>query len=404
MARNRKQFLFWLMLAIPYFKPAIFAEISWLAVLENLFNYWRLAAAGLLAVLYLRRVILDRRISPVMVGLGIYEAAIVLSTVTGSRNWFYVLNCAATMMSFCMLLELTVREDPLLALDVCIWPLTFQLTVNFILLTVFPYGILQGGKFGNAFNYMAIDNQLAAFVLPWIVLCCLRDTMCRGELRFLGYYAVVIGMLTELLVWSATGMVTIFLLIVYVLFFYLRRGEILGNHLTFLAGTFGMFFGIIVLRLQMILSGLVEGVLQKGLSFTGRTELWDTARDMFLEKPWLGWGLGLQGKVYRMRKGRYYPAHSVIYEILIQGGVLAMSGFLVMLVSAGQKLLEYRRHPYACLISAGLLCFGVVGSMESYIDNNAVLLFGLFFLAWRLPEIIEKRDIPPLPVLAEERG
>lgn len=387
--------VFWILLAFPYFKPAVFAQLEWAELLENVFNVWRMAAAGVIAVLYLIDLWKTRKISPVMIGLWIYEAAIILSTVIHRHNYFYLLNTSATMVSFCMLLELSIKEDPLYPLDAIVCPLTIQITINFILLCCFSQGIVRGGGYNNAFNYLAIDNQMAAFMIPYIVAVCLRSDMMHGDLNWFCYYAVIICMTSVLLVWSATGVMVMFLMLVFVFFFYKRRWQTLFNYCTAMGAAFAFFFGIIVLRLQNVFAFLIEGVLQKGLSFTGRTVLWDLARDTFLSSPWIGKGLGLSGTVYRIQKGRYYPAHSIFYEVLVQGGICAMAGFLTMITAAGKQLMIYRKHPYACLLSAGLLAYGMVGSMESYVDNNAVALFGLFFLSYHIGTLIYGKTMPP---------
>lgn len=391
---SNRRLVLWLLLAFPFFKPAVFAELEWAAALENIYNVWRMAAAGVIAVLYVIDLLKRKKLSPVMLGLWIYEISIMIATVMNGRNYFHLLNVTATMVSFCMLVEMTVREDPKLCLDVLTAPVAVQIFINFVLLLCFPQGIVRGGGYNNAFNYLSIDNQLAAFMIPHVVVVCLRSTMKKGDLDFFAYYTIVICMLTLLLVWSATGMVTMAAIMVFLFFFYKRRGQFLFNFLTAVTGMFGMFFGIIVFRLQNIFAFFVEDVLHKGLSFTGRTVLWDIARDMFLEKPFLGHGLGLQGRIYRVSKGRYYPAHSVIYEILVQGGICAMAGFMTMLLSAGKQLLIYRKHPYAALLSAGLLVYGVVGSMESYVDSNSVLWFALIFLSYYVGTLIYEKETP----------
>ena len=69
--------------------------------------------------------------------------------------------------------------------------------------------------------------------------------------------------------------------------------------------------------------------------------------------------LAQSGKVYRLRRHKYYHAHNVFLEILMEGGFCALLCFFMMLASAVKQLMIYRKHPYACLIAAGLMACGV---------------------------------------------
>ena len=181
--------------------------------------------------------------------------------------------------------------------------------------------------------------------------------------------------------------------LIFLLFFYERRLQILFNFTTSFAVGVGLFFSIVLFRLQNLFAFFIEGVLHKGLSFTGRTDIWDKAIEMILESPFLGYGIAQSGKVYRLSKGKYYHAHNAFLEILVEGGVFALIAFLMMLERAGRQLLIHRRHPYACLLSAGLMAVGVMTTMEPFLDSNGLLIYGLVFLGYYVERLIRARDM-----------
>jgi O-antigen ligase len=155
-----------------------------------------------------------------------------------------------------------------------------------------------------------------------------------------------------------------------------------------------MFFSIVVLRLQNIFSFFIEGVLHKGLSFTGRTDIWDKAIAMILESPFLGYGIAQSGKVYRLSKHKYYHAHNAFLEVMVEGGVFALIAFLLMLERAGRQLLIYRRHPYACLLAAGLMSAAVMTTMEPFLDSNGLLIYALVFFSYHVGSLIAGKPVP----------
>ena len=134
---------------------------------------------------------------------------------------------------------------------------------------------------------------------------------------------------------------------------------------------------------------------RQGLRFTGRPDIWDKAIKLFLESPFLGYGIAQSGKVYRISKGKYYHAHNAILEVLVEGGVFSAIAFVMMLERAGRQLLIYRRHPYACLLSAGLMSCALMTWMEPFLDSNGLLIYGLVFLSYHVGTLIHGTETAP---------
>ena len=164
-----------------------------------------------------------------------------------------------------------------------------------------------------------------------------------------------------------------------------------------MAAGFGMLFGIVIFRLQNVFGFLIEGVLHKGLSFTGRTELWDLAIEKILKYPWLGCGYAHPtGKVYRLAKGKYYNAHNVFLEVLLEGGILAAVPFVLMLAIVTNQLMRFRKTETAAILSSALLALALVTSMEEFLDSGGILIYGLLFFAYHIGTIINGKDTPPI--------
>lgn len=386
----------WMLLVIPYFKPALLGVLPGTELLETGFDLWRLAAALVICGIYLCRMIgQKRKPSPVLVGLGIYLGGIVVPALMHQGTLWSTANYVLTIFTFCMLVELSLRAGPETTLDMLVLPMTVLVLANFVLMCIYPYGICDGGTYGYNYNLLGIDNFLAPILIPYMFLVCLRSTMKTGGLDWFAYVMIAVSSLSITLVWAATGMMGMAVALVFLLFFYQRRGQTLFNFTTTMLVAFGLFFCVVVFRLQEVFAFIIEGVLHKGLSFTGRTDIWDEAICMFLASPVLGYGVSQSGKVYRLIKGKYYHAHNAFLEILVEGGLISMTGYLFMLERAGQQMLIYRRHPYTCLISAGLMACFMMMSMESYLDSNGLLIYALIFLGYHVGTLIEGKETPP---------
>ena len=110
--------LFWILLATPFFKPALLGVLEGTDFLETCFDLWRMAAAGVIVLLYLYEMIRQRRKpTAVLLWLCAYLGFVGLSTVLHGSNYWAILNHVVTIVSFCMLLELSLRRGPMVTMD-----------------------------------------------------------------------------------------------------------------------------------------------------------------------------------------------------------------------------------------------------------------------------------------------
>ena len=61
MDRSTLKRLFWIVLTIPYLKPALLGVLEGTELLETAFDLWRMAAAGVVVLLYLYEMVRQRR-------------------------------------------------------------------------------------------------------------------------------------------------------------------------------------------------------------------------------------------------------------------------------------------------------------------------------------------------------
>lgn len=389
--------LFWILLCTPFFKPALLGVLEGTERIETLFDIWRMAAAVVIVLRYFYEMLREkRRPSGAMLWLWGYLGFVALSTALHGTNYWAAANHAVTIAAFCMLLELSLRRGPEVTMDMLFYPLTVLILANFLLECLYPGGICTGGTYNYSYNFLGIDNLLAPILVPYMFLTALRSTMRHGDLDWVSYTMIGVSALSLLLVWSATGLMGLLVALVFLLFFYQRRWQTLFNGATAMLSGFALFFGVVLFRLQEVFSFLIEGVLHKGMSFTGRTEIWDEAIRRILASPALGYGLAQSGKVYRLRKHKYYHAHNVFLEILMEGGFCALFCYLMLLAASVRQLMIHRKHPYACLISAGLMACAVMTSMEPFLDSNGLLIYGLIFLGYHVRMLIDGKDQRPL--------
>ena len=373
--------VFWILLATPFFTPAILGVLEGTELLETLFDLWRFGAAAVIAALYLWQFFFKRRLPALHTLLfGLYLLAVTVSSFIHAENYSFVLTYVVTLMGFFLLLELSLRDSPQMLLDMLFYPLSLLIAINFILLCLFPNGLCTGGTYGYDYNFLGIDNFIGPILIPYMSLAVLRSDYMYGDLTLSTWILLGVSTLTCLLLWSATALMAMAAALFFILFFYHRRLAHWFNGVTALLPSLGMFFGIVLFRLQNLFAFLIEGILHKGLSFTGRTEIWDTAIEKILASPYLGWGVGQRGKVYRLSKYKFYHAHNLYLELMMEGGILGAIPFMLLVARCTDSLMQHRKCRAASIISGGLLSCGIMTCMEPYLDTNGVLIYALVFL------------------------
>lgn len=187
--------------------------------------------------------------------------------------------------------------------------------------------------------------------------------------------------------WSATGVVSWFVMIMYLVFIYKRYLEkfldIQKYYLVFIISQIGFVF----LRIQKYFSYIIEVILKKSITFTGRTEIWDLSFRMIKRSPIFGYGV-YEGNGLIWWNNGYYYSHNGILEVMLQGGVVALIVFIVLFIIAAVPLYKYRNHYVSGIISSGIFAVLIIMLAEAQITS--IWLFGLLCIATCVPQIIEQ--------------
>jgi len=150
-----------------------------------------------------------------------------------------------------------------------------------------------------------------------------------------------------------------------------------------------IFFFIVVFRLQENLAYIIH-ILDRSLTFTGRTYLWESAMEMIKKAPILGYGVTEQGVLYNVFEnvGWGLSAHNMYLEILLRGGAVALITYILIIVIAGKILTTYKKHPVAELFSTGIFTLLIGALMDSQFYKD-VSVFSIIVLAYYVDRIIE---------------
>ena len=132
---------------------------------------------------------------------------------------------------------------------------------------------------------------------------------------------------------------------------------------------------------------LVVDVLGKDLSFTYRTDMWDSALRIIVKSPLWGYGyVSSDWYVENMSSFAIGP-HNMIFAVMIYGGVIGLAIYLALWGVSLNKLLSNSQSRLSNMLFSLIAVFMVMMLMEYY---PIVLIVYVIFLTYYFPNIEEQ--------------
>ena len=372
------------LLLLPFFKPPVFEYISSLHFIDTLFDMAKIVSFGMIILLYIS----EKKLSRIMLFITLYQISLFFSTVINNGNYWKLLVSCGTIISFCMITELAVKKNCGLyfksILNVYI-PLS---VLNLFIVLIFPQGIAREDYYGNIYYLLGSRNGFSPLFIPLLIFSYIYSGMNDKKYTPMTLFFTMIVSVSILITWSATGVAGLAMLLLFILLIYGRKIASLFNSLTLSVIYIAAFLGIIVFRLQYVFSFIIEKLLHKSMTFTGRTDIWDIALRLIKRSPLFGYGV-YEGHGLIFVRGQYYYAHNAVLEVLLQGGAVSLIFYGAIFASAAVSLYKYRKQKPAQILSFGIFTVLTMMLMEAY---STIWIFSLPVIACYIPYITENPD------------
>lgn len=301
----------------------------------------------------------------------------------------YAIQKTAICVTACMFVDITARYHGAEILNVLGNCLLALLVVACLTLIPFPNGLDTAMESSENYKlyFLGIKNGL----LSWLVLAIVstlayhRISPSRGQRNKVSL-VILLSVLLALYEQSSTCLVGVALLLALLLFDHMvvRRSRIGLKTVVVWAAI--VFVAVVILRVQNHFDLLLQSVLGKSSSFTGRTELWDEATRYISERPLLGYGLREQPLIVSYY-GRGFSSHNLVLESLLSGGVAALTVFLLFLRRIHLNLRSSTASPAARLfvIAIAVFLIGTLTESGLYVYRWFVLLSLAYNVAFMVP-------------------
>lgn len=307
--------------------------------------------------------------------LGCIQILLIITTFLQNENLFSIVKTSILILSSVLLINiinLSSHKNKYYKY----MGITFAIfiIINLVTLSTDIFGYDSNG---NVMHFLGIDNQILINLIVFLIFIFYYDYLSFKKLSFISIISYFCTLLTVFITWSASALLGFFVFSLGVLLFIFK---IKYNNKFFwllLVLYISIYFLIIIFRFQNYFSFIIEDILHKNLTFSGRIYIWDAAFNAISKKPIFGYGETYIPVVYALNY--HLGPHNQILQFLIQGGIVSLLLNFILFIKVGLKLNKKEKNSFFWLLLFSLGGIFISMLMESY-DQIFLYYMLLYFI------------------------
>lgn len=355
-----------------YFKP-FYVMYNNLSEINSIY----VNAIRVIFIIVLFKYISQKRISKFILFLILFYAIKGIATILNSGDISSVITEAYPIIGICMFIELHLNKNPKQLIRAFSYVLTTLTVISCITILIRPEGYAD---VYSKIYFQRPGNQMSSFCILSMFFSSIhayikkdkKTTIFTWILLAINTYIIVrVNSTSGLIAWIAFN-----------IYFIIPNMKIINKIISFKNGVYlyvVFFFSVIVFKIQDKLAFLIENLLGKNLTFTGRTNLWDTALMMISKKPLFGYGMSDNTNIiYSAEQGKFLSGHNQFIQLLLEGGIVSLVFFLIIIYLVYLQLRKYKENTISILIVFTTLSIGLVLFSEAmgFFDIIIILCVG----------------------------
>ncbi len=317
-----------------------------LSLIDNI-----LTIISLLILIYTASFFVRENKIPTIIALVIYYHVLLalFTFLDDSPNYGEIIKTTGPAVTLCMLIWICIKRNVECYLKSASFALGVLLIINLISMMVSPGGLYTTTGVTQDINYfLGFDNTFVLWTVPFVFHVAALSIIKHGRLALWTFPCFCLAFATEAMTWAVTGMFTIALEIALV--FVVSTFRLRLSFQSIFLFSIVAFVCLVVIRVQGQFSDFFELYLDKDVSFTGRSELWDAAIESFTCNPVFGKGIS-NDYLY----GTITQPHCFYLEVLYRGGVPLL--FIVALMYI-ELFKASKRGKNELLVAISIACVG----------------------------------------------
>ena len=369
---NKKD-LFLFLLLLPMMEPYAFGVMF--KDLNRLFVLFKILVSIYIAYRYIRTKILKRQTkSPITIAWTCFWAFLIVNTLVRGDMTNNFISGSLCMISCMMLIDMNM-DYPKRTLNVLMVWADILIYVNFATMLLFPNGLYQSSVTSHWENWLlGYDNFFEQVFIPALTIAFIYGYLYRKYFRA--------GLLIAIIHLSAaiTTPGTLVFCLLYMdamLFLGIYRMKRVFSLKNLIVVILGVTAGIILFDFQTRFGGFIFSLLNKDVTFTGRTRIWELSLYQISRSPI--WGYGFSDGELRLAKMNYlmrgaYNCHNQYLEFLWEGGAILFVIFIIAVVIMCKKSDNTKQ-----LRTTQILAIGVSAFFITFIAKAHVQMCPIYF-------------------------
>lgn len=279
------------------------------------------------------------------------------------------------IMGSVLILNYGMKHNCRELLSALMFVLSILIIINFYTILKYPNGMYKNMVSNMTENFfLGMDNIHIVFILPYI-MCFLIYRYIYNKHDILKTIVLIVCYLSIIIRFSVTTIVGTFIFTIFILLYkYLVKLKIFNIKLLTIIYIIA-FFALIIFRVQNYFAFIIEEVLHKSLTFTGRTIIWDNSIYWIKLKPLIGYGYEITSLI--SRKIGAVHSHNLILFILYRGGFLLLGSFIYMISIVLRNLTRYKDEKIVKEFSIIIFSFFFMMLTEFYSFTYIVFILAL---------------------------
>lgn len=319
---NKKlfEYILYLFLIIPFFKIPYLVQI--IPALDLVYKIWQIIA-GIIIVYVL---VINSKYSKVINSIIFYLLILLFSSLINGINLLETILLSVQILFMCFIFDYGIRKNSQKFLGVLEVFLFVLIVINLATIILYPNGMYVNAD-GYASNwFLGYKNSHILYILPMLMFSLLKNYSKNKKIDLKNCVYIVISLISTILVKNSTAIVGLSLICLLLLFKPVLEKIRIVNLKNYFIIYIIVFLGIVIFRVHNVLEFLIVDILDKDLTFTGRTYIWDSVIEIIKDKPILGYG----NCVYKFSQ-YISTTHNTILDILFKTGLLGLVAYIIII-------------------------------------------------------------------------
>lgn len=360
---------------IPYFLS--FSSI------KTIYNVMQLGIFAFYFILLIK----NNKIEKLFLLICLYYVSYIFSTFINSGSieyCLYIFKCMIPCLNLIAIIILFYKKYDKQILVSTLLFLIVAIVINFMTILLFPSGLYIGNN-SNAHYFLGQRNDLIEYILPCLLCFSIYNYKYKTS-KFAFYIFYFICMFSVILTWSANAMLALLFTYMYLLFFSNNSKKNIFCPLNIFKMSFVISYSIIVLKIQNLFSWIIEGILHKSLTFTGRTYIWDKSLE-YIKKSFL-YGYGKESEVTKLYKiGHGNSCHNYFLDFFYEGGIIMFIIIFLIILNLNKAYKKCSNIKYKNITIAIFIGYFIVGiATPIHLNTICYLFYSIYILRYLLNE------------------